>query len=305
MVLGEFIDDDNISRNCGCDFRCCICGGWCASNGICTRCENVCIDRCEDCDRRCDRCGRRGYRSDCGDRCGRRGYRGDCGCRGRRGDLAVDCVVEGDWDRLGECDRGRRRAGTISIRKLDALNRTLPLAGAGFELQDRDGMVVANGYTNEEGRLHFRFLPEGTYFLRETAAPVGYVLDTASVPVILTPRERHANLEVTNTPIATPVAPPISPCVGSVTAVAVNMNNSAIAFPNISLQLVNNATGSAVTATTGANGSTTFSNVPCGTYSILPIASPPGYTSPGVPTPVTVSPGMLNPSVSVGFIPIM
>ncbi len=61
-----------------------------------------------------------------------------------------------------------------------------PLGGATFKLTDADG----NEWTAEstaEGYISFNGLDAGTYTLTETAAPAGYVKDSTSYTVVITP----------------------------------------------------------------------------------------------------------------------
>ncbi len=64
----------------------------------------------------------------------------------------------------------------IKIAKTDATTKE-PLAGAGFTLYASDGEteVVAEQKTNENGQLTFNGLDAGTYVLKETSVPNGYV----------------------------------------------------------------------------------------------------------------------------------
>lgn len=67
--------------------------------------------------------------------------------------------------------------GAVRIIKTDAEDGA-PLAGATFELVSNNA-VIATATTGADGTLTFTDVPAGTYTLRETSAPEGYVL---SVP---------------------------------------------------------------------------------------------------------------------------
>ncbi len=266
MQLGTVIDDCNLARNCSCNYRCCICGGWCGADCICTRCGNPCIDNCDRCDEQMG----------CGCGCG-------CGCGGRR-----DCGCAGN----DVC--GCRRRGLICLHKVAANNTALALAGAEFELQKLDGTVLNTGTTDANGDLCFHNLRNGTYVLRETAAPAGYQLNPSYVTVELTPCDHREFLEITNTPIA-----------GMVSILAADAANPAITFPGITVRLNNLAMQTIATAITDANGIAAFANVPFGTYTAIPVNSPAGYTLPGIPTTVTVSAATPSPSATIGFMPLV
>ena len=68
------------------------------------------------------------------------------------------------------------RNGWISIRKTDA-NSTL-LAGAQFTLFALDmTTIIRTAVTNSDGNIRMMVLPDGQYYLKETVAPAGYILD--------------------------------------------------------------------------------------------------------------------------------
>lgn len=71
-----------------------------------------------------------------------------------------------------------RDKGSITITKTDG---NQPLSGALFGLYDNaaaTGNPVKIAYTNQYGKAQFIDLDAGTYYVREIAAPNGYVLDT-------------------------------------------------------------------------------------------------------------------------------
>ena len=76
------------------------------------------------------------------------------------------------------------RNGGISITKTNGSGT--PLANAGFTLYALDNTtVIKTGVTGINGILTMRVIPDGTYILRETAAPAGYNLDNTSYSVVV------------------------------------------------------------------------------------------------------------------------
>ena len=75
-----------------------------------------------------------------------------------------------------------RDKGSITITKTDG---NQPLSGALFGLYDNAGATgdpVKTAYTNQYGKAQFIDLDAGTYYVREIAAPNGYVLDETIRP---------------------------------------------------------------------------------------------------------------------------
>ncbi len=72
--------------------------------------------------------------------------------------------------------------GQFKLLKKDSESGQL-LAGAKFNVHDKDGNVVDTITTNEKGEAVSKQLPIGTYTLKETEAPKGYELSSNSVRV--------------------------------------------------------------------------------------------------------------------------
>ncbi len=100
---------------------------------------------------------------------------------------------------------------SVSLHKKE-LGVDTPLVGT-FELCERmaDGTVkvLETGDTNAEGNLSFArkivytdgVCNKSTYFIREKAAPAGYVLDTKEYPVSCTENNQQISVTMENTPI--------------------------------------------------------------------------------------------------------
>ncbi|MDR3050726.1 MAG: hypothetical protein LBU67_03280 [Oscillospiraceae bacterium] len=162
IPICEAIDDSNIAADCSCNFHCCICGGWCASDGRCVLCGNVCTHNCfKDCD-----CG--------------------CGC---------DCCGHHHGRH-----KGCNALGTLCVRKVSAVDRT-PLANATYQLQNAAGAPLRTGVTNAQGELCFTNVTLGTYSLVETVPPQGYQPNPLATTVSLTEEEPQLFLELTDLPI--------------------------------------------------------------------------------------------------------
>ncbi len=67
------------------------------------------------------------------------------------------------------------KKGKLKIKKIDADNEKINLEGAEFKLWDENGKEVGAKRTGSNGLVEFTDLPYGTYTLRETKAPEGYV----------------------------------------------------------------------------------------------------------------------------------
>lgn len=65
------------------------------------------------------------------------------------------------------------KLGSITIEKVNDSDK--PLSGAVFTLYDNEGEVVAEKTTDDTGRVTFTDLPNGTYVLKETTPPAGYL----------------------------------------------------------------------------------------------------------------------------------
>ena len=270
---------------CGCGCGCCGRGGGCGG-----KCGCGWYDECflmlgkviddtnlaPNCSCRCRCCI-------CGGWCG-----SNCRCV-RCGNVCIDNC------RWGDCCC-RAPGGRICIHKVDANDRTMPLACAEFELQDSNCMPCAIGCTDANGNVCFSGLRNGTYFLREVTPPAGYQLNQDVTSVTLTPFENQIFLEIADTPIV--------PATGSITVMARAVNNGGAPLSGLRIGLMNASAGTVATATTDATGTARFAGIPFGTYTVNALDTPAGSTTPG-PIQVTVSADSPHPVIAIDFAPLL
>jgi Predicted outer membrane protein len=120
--------------------------------------------------------------------------------------------------------------GTINIEKVDSQDENIKLAGATFGLaktanQARSGDFIKrasnNGIgeepiivmTDKNGKVSIAAIGEGTYYLRETIAPMGYELTTEPIEVTVAndASKRITNITIKNTFVGEGQDPPVDP----------------------------------------------------------------------------------------------
>jgi uncharacterized repeat protein (TIGR01451 family) len=93
-----------------------------------------------------------------------------------------------------------RKLNTLEIVKLDAVTHN-PLSGAMFTVDKANGERIGSYRTDASGKILIPDLTEGTYVIGETAAPDGYILDSA--PRTVTVKSGKLTVaEFTNKPLA-------------------------------------------------------------------------------------------------------
>ncbi|BDZ29709.1 SpaA isopeptide-forming pilin-related protein [Lactiplantibacillus brownii] len=170
------------------------------------------------------------------------------------------------------------QTGTLTLIKTDTTGQKR-LAGATFTLTNAAGNVVATVVTDKTGQAVVTGLTQGTYTLRETLAPTGYVVDTTPQTVTLT---NETNYQTTVT-----VADALEPT-GSVTVIKIDGATQAkLSQAKFELR---NAQGQVVrTGVTGANGQLRFSDLAVGTYTLHEVTAPTGYDLNSASQTVTIN----------------
>ena len=98
------------------------------------------------------------------------------------------------------------KKGSVEITKKDISTGEL-IPDCGIEILDRDGNVVVQGRTDENGIVTFDMLRVGDYFYREFDAPDGYILDENSYPFTIKENGEIVKCEMTNQKIPEQTTP--------------------------------------------------------------------------------------------------
>jgi uncharacterized surface anchored protein len=87
--------------------------------------------------------------------------------------------------------------GSLELTKKDISDGEL-IPNCGVEILDKDGNVIVQGKTDENGVVVFDSLEYGDYFYREYNAPEGYVIDETAYPFSITEDGQVVKAEMTN-----------------------------------------------------------------------------------------------------------
>ena len=98
------------------------------------------------------------------------------------------------------------KKGSVEITKKDISTGEL-IPDCGIEILDKDGNVVVQGRTDENGIVTFDMLRVGDYFYREFDAPDGYILDENSYPFTIKENGEIVKCEMTNQKIPEQTTP--------------------------------------------------------------------------------------------------
>ncbi|MDT2829303.1 SpaA isopeptide-forming pilin-related protein [Vagococcus carniphilus] len=86
--------------------------------------------------------------------------------------------------------------GKIKLLKLED-GSNLPLKDAEFSLYDQNKQLIQTKVTSDKGEINFDKLPFGQYFLKETKAPSGFVLDDTLRSIIIDQQTPNLTFKIT------------------------------------------------------------------------------------------------------------
>ena len=185
--------------------------------------------------------------------------------------IQIDLTQNGDL--ITKTITNSHSTGSVSILKTDSVTGAA-LAGAHFKLTDSSGAILKEGDTGSDGTLTFSGIPIGTYYLSETAAPNGYVLDSTPVTVEITTGGQTVSKTFVN-----------APAVGSIVITKTDSATGAT-LPGVHFKLAD-ANGSTIKeGDTDSNGTLSFTNVPLGNYQLIETATVDGYVLDSTPVAV-------------------
>ena len=150
----------------------------------------------------------------------------------------------------------------VSITKVDT-NTKQPIAGANFVLLDGQGKEVTT-WTSTTNAHIIRNLANGSYTLKETAAPTGYLLNTNETKFTISDTNKDINITFENAP---------KKVVVNITKVD-QATNSPLAG---AVLVVRNSAGAEVARFTSTTSSYVLTDLKDGTYTVEEESAPSGY----------------------------
>ena len=153
-------------------------------------------------------------------------------------------------------------------------NSNYSLSGAEFQVcTDGDcNNVVETVTTGSDGYTSAVSLPGGTYYVKETVAPLGYNLNS-EIQTVSIPAGEVRNVAVTNTPILASLT------IQKTSSNPVTIGNSNYSLSGAEFQVCTDGDCNNVveTVTTGSDGYTSAVSLPGGTYYVKETVAPQGY----------------------------
>ncbi|OMF83685.1 hypothetical protein BK144_31335, partial [Paenibacillus sp. FSL R7-0273] len=145
--------------------------------------------------------------------------------------------------------------GSLKLTKVDEDLVTKKLAGAEFELYDASNKLVTTETSDANGVVEFKELKVGSYTFKETAAPVGYVLNDTVRTVNVTLATPNVQQQITNKEI-----------LGSLKLTKVDQDETTKKLAGAEFKLYDASDKLVATDISDANGVVEFKNLKIGAY---------------------------------------
>lgn len=155
--------------------------------------------------------------------------------------------------------------GKIKVIKIDGLN-SQPVKDAEFGVYKKDGTQVATIKTGNDGTAVTGDLPYGEYYLQETKAPAGYLLNTNKFPINITENARVYEARVTNEVV-----------MGKVKVIKQDKEIPSYKIPGVQFTIYDKAGTAVDTITTDANGIAISKELRYGQYTMRETKPATGY----------------------------
>lgn len=159
--------------------------------------------------------------------------------------------------------------GKIKLLKLED-GSNLPLKDAEFSLYDQNKQLIETKVTSDKGEINFDKLPFGQYYLKETKAPNGFVLDDTLRSIIIDQQTPNFTFKITlkNKKEVTQL--------GSIEIIKRDKDTGKV-LQGAEFALLNEKKEVLMTKVTDKNGKIIFSDLAFGKYFVKEIKAPSGY----------------------------
>lgn len=183
-------------------------------------------------------------------------------------DVIVDIEVESKNYENGEYTFvnnkiPEKKYGSLRVIKSD-INKKL-LKGAEFALYNKQGLIIKQGETNENGILEFFDIEYGEYLLKEIKAPDGYKLTTEEMEITIKDGESNKVIEVKNENAIANIKFKKADEKGRI-------------LTNAIFELIDENDKTIQTSISDKNGIVEFKNVQVGNYTVKEFQAPTGYS---------------------------
>ncbi|UQF71494.1 SpaA isopeptide-forming pilin-related protein [Vagococcus lutrae] len=190
--------------------------------------------------------------------------------------------------------------GTIEVIKYDRDDHRHVLAGAEFEVLNKDDKEVGQIVTDETGHGFLSDLSFGDYTVIETKAPEGYVLDDTPHPVkVIEGKETNiVSIEIENTAFALPVTPTL-PGKGIIEVIKYDRDDHHHVLAGAEFKVLNKDDEEVDQIVTDETGHGFLSGLSFGDYTVIETKAPEGYVLDDTPHPVKVVEGKETNMVTI------